>query len=236
MLIALISDIHANLPAFRVVLDEIDKIKPDKILCLGDVVGYGPQPNEVIDILRERNIETVIGNHDAAAAGLFSSKSFKEPNQTLIKITRELLTEENKNWIRHLPMALEGENWIAAHATPLVKDHWPYMNSGLKCMDILKQIKHDFCFIGHTHRPGLVADQFGVIIPKKGNRFVINPGSVGQSRDQDKRASFCTVDIENFTREIYRCSYEFGETLSYYEGIGMSREQGKKLLHLDRMF
>jgi len=236
MLLALISDIHANIPAFNAVLNAIDAINPDKIICLGDVVGYGPEPNEAIDILREREIPTVMGNHDAAVAGLYSLRSFREPNHTLLKITRGLLTDENKSWLAHLPRKIENDTWVAAHASPVIKDEWPYLNSALKCMDTLAQIKQNFCFIGHTHRPGIVSNQFGILKLQPGFRFVINPGSVGQSRNIDKRACFCTVNTETYEHILYRISYEFGETLAKYESIGLKRDTGKQLLHLDRNF
>lgn len=236
MLIALISDVHANLPAFESVLQEIDTIKPDAIICLGDVVGYGPQPNEVIQILRDRNIPTLMGNHDAAVAGYYSLKSFREPNNTVLRITRDIITEDNKEWLKSLPMTLEGDNWIAAHATPLEKNEWPYLNSAIKCMDVLNNTTQDFCFIGHTHRPGVVSNQFGILKVQPGYRFVINPGSVGQSRDSDKRACFCTIRTDTFEHKLYRKSYEFGDILSMYPNIGIDRQTGKKLLHLDREF
>jgi len=236
MLIALISDVHANLPAFDAVLREIDSIKPDYVLCLGDVVGYGPQPNEVIQILRDRKIPSVMGNHDAAIAGFYSLRSFREPNHSVLSLTRELITDENKEWLKSLPMTISGENWIAAHATPLVKEEWPYLNSALKCMDLLNQTSEDFCFIGHTHRPGVISNQFGILKVQKGYRFVINPGAVGQSRDSDKRACFCTINTKTFEHQLHRKSYEFGDTLSMYPSFGIERETGKKLLHLDREF
>lgn len=236
MLLAIISDIHANLPALREVLRKLDDVQPDKVICLGDFVGYGPQPNEVIDIIRERGYDSVLGNHDAAVAGKLTLSAFREPNRDLLKKTTEVLTDSNREWLGSLPMKLHGDNWVAAHASPLEADSWPYLNNAIKCRETLEAIDADLCFVGHTHRPGIVSNKFGILTLQKGSRFVVNPGAVGQSRNEDKRSTFCTVNTETFEHKLHRCSYEFGETLSHYTALGINRETGKQLLHLDRVF
>ncbi|HCI72299.1 MAG TPA: metallophosphoesterase, partial [Balneola sp.] len=116
--LALISDVHGNLPALEAVLEELDKHVPDHWLCLGDVVGYGPFPSECIDLIRERNIPTVMGNHDAGVAGLLTIRHFKGPNKELISLTNELLNNDQLKWLEKLPYTLvnDDKSWLAVHA------------------------------------------------------------------------------------------------------------------------
>lgn len=232
MRIALISDLHANLQATNAVLWELDEIKPDMVLCLGDLIGYGPRPDEVVSLIRERNYPTLLGNHDAVLAGRLPYKFFREPNRSLLKKSAELLSEDNRTWLAGRPLMLEGDIWTAAHASPVNPGHWEYLDSAIKCQQVLKQLPAEkkFVFVGHTHRAGLAADEFGVFGLKKGYRFVINPGSVGQYRDEDQRASFCVVDTETYELDQRKLSYDTQDTIMDYESLGIKKAKAKQLL------
>lgn len=230
MLLAVISDLHGNLQATDAVINEIESIKPDRVVCLGDFVGYGPQPAEVINLIREKDYDCLLGNHDAAVAGLLSMKIFLEPNNSLLLKSRTLIGEDNLEWLKGLPLVIEDDNWIAAHASPVMPEKWAYLDNSIKCKDVLNRIPHTFCFVGHTHRPGVVANQFGVFGVKEGYRYLINPGSVGQPRDLDKRASFCTINLKTFEYKNHRVSFDVEEALEQYHKIGFSIEAGRKML------
>jgi len=232
MKIGLLSDIHGNLPALQVCLHKLNEKKADLIICLGDTVGYGPFPNECLDTLRQRQIPSVLGNHDAAAIGKLTLNIFREPNASLLKWTAKNLRGENQAYLLKLPLTIENENWIAAHSSPVNPERWQYLRSAITCRSILKKMDQDICFVGHTHIPGVVANEIGIFNLKKGYKYVINPGSVGQSRDEDYRASCGIFDVDAFTYQNYRLEYDIKDTLKGYERIGITYIDARRLLHL----
>ena len=241
--LALISDIHANLAALEAVLHHLDQQAPDAIYCLGDLVGYGPQPNEVIDIIRARNIPCVEGNHDAGVSGRMPLDHFREPNRSVIDWTRKNLTPENLAFLKSLPLTLSPElhssgiphlasRILLVHASPIEPQKWHYLNSAVKCRQVLEAVSADIVCVGHTHIPGIVANELGVFGMEKGYRYVVNPGAVGQSRDEDPRAAYAILDLDAFTCTFHRLSYPVSETLDAYRALGMDTATGKRLLHL----
>ncbi len=244
MKVALISDIHANLAALEAVLKHLDQQAPDAIYCLGDLVGYGPQPNEVIDIIRARNIPCVEGNHDAGVTGHMPLDHFREPNRSVIDWTRKNLTPENLAYLKSLPLTRTVEfdpiptshvprpTVYVVHASPVEPHKWQYLNSAVKCRQALDAVPHDIVCVGHTHIPGIVANELGVFGMEKGYRYVVNPGAVGQSRDEDPRAAYAILDLDAFTCTFHRISYPVSETLDAYRALGMDTATGMRLMHL----
>ena len=230
MRIAVLSDIHGNLPALQACLKKLETLPHDRVISLGDHVGYGPFPDEVITMLRERVIPSVLGNHDAGAAERIPLDMFREPNRSLLTRTREILSPENRKYLDDAPLVLEGENWIAAHASPVRPDRWDYLNSAPACRNVLSQISQTFCLVGHTHVSGIVSEQIGVLRVKPGHRFVINPGSIGQPRDSTRDASFGILDTDAFTWEPVRVSWKMNETLAGYARFDIDERTGRKLL------
>jgi diadenosine tetraphosphatase ApaH/serine/threonine PP2A family protein phosphatase len=199
---------------------------------LGDVVGYGPYPSECIDIIRERNIPTVMGNHDAGVAGELSTKHFKDPNRKLITLTQEILNSDQLNWLRNLPYTIMNseQDWLAVHANPKAPEKWEYVDSAIKARTMLGNIDQKLCFVGHTHIPGVVSDQIGIMDFNKEHKYLINPGSVGQSRDGDFRASCCIIDLSNWKIEILRVAYPIEKVLTGLYKLGFSRAEAHRLL------
>ncbi len=230
--IGIISDIHANLPALEAVLEFLDNENPDYWVCLGDIVGYGPNPKECIEIIRAREIPTVLGNHDAGVAGRLSTRFFRDPNRKLIELTKELISEDDVAWLSSLPYVLENDSWVAVHAHPSEPEKWQYVDSAIKARRILENLETDICFLGHTHVPGIVSNRVGVNSFRKGFKYIINPGSVGQSRDEDFRASCCIIDTENYTYLNKRLEYNTEKVLTDLTKLGFTRKEAHHLLRV----
>jgi diadenosine tetraphosphatase ApaH/serine/threonine PP2A family protein phosphatase len=220
MKLAIISDIHGNLEALEAVLKDISFAGCAKTYCLGDVVGYGPAPNEVCARLQELNIETIQGNHDEAAAldiplpeALLNPLAFKS-----LLWTRAVLSPEHRRWLRELPHRIDIPEFKAClcHASPQNPLDWEYVRSRFQAWQILEQQEQLVCFIGHTHRPfvwSLLAD--GIVTEQRADaisldpacRYLINVGSVGQPRDGDPRCSYAIVDRAAQTVEFRKVEY-----------------------------
>lgn len=230
--IALLSDVHGNLPALKEVIAVLEKENPDIWLCLGDIVGYGPHPSECIDLIREKNMICVMGNHDAGVTGKLSIKHFRNPNRRLIERTQSMISKEQKQWLQGLPLTIEGGrgSWLAVHASPEEPSRWEYLESAFRMRPMLEKLSQNVCFIGHTHRPALVSDTIGVKNFSKEYSYFINPGSVGQPRDGDQRASCALVDLDNFTYKNIRVQFEVGKVLMDLEKMGFSRREAEHLM------
>ncbi len=219
----IISDIHANFTAFEAVLDSAGDF--DKIWCLGDLVGYGPDPNECINQLREFDHICVAGNHDWAVLGRLDLEDFNPDAQQASRWTQSQLTPENRAYLEGLPTALIEEGFTLAHGSPR-QPVWEYVLYPSVARTNFEHFGTQFCFIGHTHIPiifQLVPQEFGKYchmvqpplngpLPLGEYRLIINSGSVGQPRDGDPRASYALLDIEHLTIEYRRVSYAIKET------------------------
>jgi predicted phosphodiesterase len=241
---AIVSDIHSNLEALTTVFDDIAKRNIKKIYCLGDVIGYGPNPKECLDLIIEKTEWCVLGNHDYAA--FYEPTNFNYAAEQASFWTREVLeTEENKdsrekwwNFLGNLPMrsslniklsqtAAVLEFLHASPRKPINEYVFPddvYTNP-LKIQVLFERIKH-ICFIGHTHLPGVFLDEPDFYLPDElggvypiveDERAIINVGSVGQPRDEDNRASYAFVD-ENEVNFV-RVEYDFEKTMEKIKAI-----------------
>lgn len=232
MRLALISDIHGNLPAFQAVLDRIDQEGVDATVCLGDTVGYGPYPSECIDVMMDRGIPSVLGNHDACMVGKLNFTFFGEPNRSLLRWTRDHLRPDQIAWLEGLPMVIEHPaSFIAAHASPINPERWQWLDSAITCREVLARVDYDFVFVGHTHVPALVSSELGVFGLERGYRFLINPGSVGQGRDHDRRASFGILDLDAFTYQNIRLHYDAIPLRASLTRLGYTDMEVKRLLN-----
>lgn len=210
---AIISDIHANLEAFLAVLDEIDRSEADKVICLGDIVGYGANPNECIEIIKERRIISLIGNHDKAACGLTEPYNFNPAARQAALWTRGELTPGNKEYLKCLPDEGLIDGFMIVHGAPSDPDKYILSEyDALEEFPLLRENK--LCFFGHTHvsviysLSGRVVEvtRAGQVRLREGVKYLVNPGSVGQPRDRDPRASFLIYD-EPGDAEYGRVSY-----------------------------
>ena len=226
MRIFLLSDIHANLEALNACLEAAPKY--DCAVNLGDVVGYGADPNAVIDLVRAQNPVLVRGNHDKAVSGVMELDHFNPMAGLAALWTRDRLTPENMDWLRALPQGpirmpgLEDVQFV--HGSPLDEDE--YVVSVRDSQEPLLTAAATITFFGHTHRQGgfsLDGQQTEAIDPvwdsmegksswemplKAGVRYMINPGSAGQPRDDDWRAAFSVFDTDRGVMEFYRVPYD----------------------------
>jgi predicted phosphodiesterase len=219
---AILGDIHSNLEAFQAVLSDIEKRGAlDKILCLGDIIGYGPDPKECIHLLQQYEYICVAGNHDWAATGNINTSDFNPDAAKANNWTSGQISEENKNFLSRLPqIAREGE-FTLAHGSPR-QPIWEYLLSLKAAEDNFPFFETKYCIVGHSHIP-LVFEHTGELITYHDfhngtpislgeNRLIINPGSVGQPRDNDPRASYVLYDSDSTLIQNYRIEYDITVT------------------------
>jgi diadenosine tetraphosphatase ApaH/serine/threonine PP2A family protein phosphatase len=216
---AVISDIHANLEAFTAALDRIAGLNADRILCLGDVVGYNADPNECVDIVRREGITSIMGNHDAVAAGLEDPDDFNPLAQRAVLWTREALTEENGKFLRGLPRELPVDDLYLFHGSIHNTNRYIISRDDVRDNFLLLEERENrptAAFYGHTHIRSSFSNLGGVISLELGRqisvapekRYLINPGSVGQPRDGDPRAAFAVYDATERTVAFHRVEYD----------------------------
>ncbi|MDX1414743.1 MAG: metallophosphoesterase family protein [Candidatus Promineifilaceae bacterium] len=230
MRVLVISDIHANLVAFETVLEEAQD-QWDIIWCLGDLVGYGPRPNECVALLREHEHISLSGNHDWAALDKLDLDDFNEEAQIAISWTREAMSEETREYLDALPPKRIVDNFTLAHASPR-GPVWEYIMDYETALANFAHFETPVCLVGHTHIPVLLAkkgaDDLAVLEPTyqetiylEDTRVIINPGSVGQPRDSDPRAAYALLDTEQLTWEFYRVVYPIEQTQEQIRAAGL---------------
>ncbi|MCA9984025.1 MAG: metallophosphoesterase family protein [Anaerolineales bacterium] len=221
MRILIISDIHANLTAFDAVLaDAVGEW--EQVWCLGDVIGYGPDPNECIDRLKELDPVALSGNHDWAVLGKLDITTFNRDARYAIEWTRSELTEASRGWLDALPPSIPQPVYSLAHGSPR-HPVWEYiMDEGTATVNFAF-FDSTYCLVGHTHTPVIFeqVDSMRVVarmpiynqpIQLDRTRLIINPGSVGQPRDSDPRACYAILDTELNTWEYRRVEYDIEAT------------------------
>jgi predicted phosphodiesterase len=219
----LISDIHANLAALDAVIKDAGRF--DQVWCLGDIVGYGPQPNECIIRLREFELVCLAGNHDLAVVGKAGLWDFTRDAKEIIFWTRHHLTTGNHDWLASLPdTKLRMQKGITlVHGSPR-DPRWEYIGTREVAKDNLEFVDTPICLYGHTHIPVLfrkpwdglkvLEEPLRVDMPVRLalDRFFINPGSVGQPRDEDPRASYAILDLDTMVLTHHRVIYDVSAT------------------------
>jgi diadenosine tetraphosphatase ApaH/serine/threonine PP2A family protein phosphatase len=216
-----ISDIHANLEAFEAVLAAATDVPYDRLLVLGDLVGYGADPNAIVERIRGLQPHALIrGNHDKVGSGLESADGFNAVARSAIRWTYDTLTPSNREWLAALPTGpIVVDDLIEiCHGTPFDED--AYVFDDLDALRALHAAQRPLCLFGHTHVQigyALTGDQFTLttldetrplaVTVVNGAKHLLNPGSVGQPRDGDPRAGFGVVDTDSRTATIYRIHY-----------------------------
>jgi predicted phosphodiesterase len=216
----ILSDIHANKDALTAVLSFVRRKRWDKVVCLGDLVGYCANPNQVIEMLRQNTpVVAIRGNHDKVCSGIEDGELFNRIALEAAMWTRRKLTAGNLRWLRALPIGpqIVDDRFAIAHGTPVDED--AYIFGEIEALNIFRYTPYSLCFFGHSHFPiafALSPDSI-TTMPTKGSsfrirlqegvRYLINPGSIGQPRDGNPRASFAFYDSDSQIVTIHRITY-----------------------------
>jgi predicted phosphodiesterase len=216
MRVAIFSDIHANLEALEAVLGDARARRCTHFICLGDVVGYNANPRECIERVRELDCPVVKGNHDEEATVSASSERFNELAERAIQWTRDNLTDQDKEWLRTLPLQRQVHHFTIVHATLDTPGQWGYVFNNLDAVASFTYQRTAVCFFGHTHVPmvfirddnGVRRDRIEHVRIEMTKKYFINTGSVGQPRDGNWRAAYCIYDMENHIVEQLRAKYD----------------------------
>jgi predicted phosphodiesterase len=240
MRVAIVSDIHGNLHALESVLADVDREDPDEIWCLGDVVGYGPRPNECCDLVRERASIALCGNHDLAVIGALDVAEFSGDAAAAARWTDGVLGEGQRAWLSSLQPFLRRDDAELYHASP--RDPvWEYVLSEHVALLSLLATAAPIVLVGHSHVPlalSLDGDEVsGGLAPERtevardGKRWLLNPGSVGQPRDGDARAAWLLIDLDEGRGTFRRVPYPIAETQAEIRGEGLPESLAARLDH-----
>lgn len=231
---AVIADIHANAPALERVLQFIKENQINDILLLGDIVGYGPHPNECVDILKKQdNLQVICGNHDHAA---FTNEDKSNSGITshagwALNWTREKISNDSADWLAQLPLYIETLNWLAVHGAPIDEHYfnaYVYQMSYSSNLDALTQRNIPLCFHGHTHIQKVYYRYKGEdfesskenISIKEHQHSLVCPGSVGQPRCGIPGAELALIDFSDYSIQFHRLDYDINQTLNDMKAQG----------------
>ena len=230
MLYGICSDIHSNATAFKAVLESMRDNGVERKVCLGDIVGYGVDTDECVDLVRENMDFCLIGNHDSVAVKNESSEGFNPYAKQAIEWTQKHLSKESVAYIRSLPYIHEENDICFVHASPLSPADWVYVTDLEDALNAFDHFSERYCFVGHTHSPVIIAsrpmaipkilDEYEYVIANT-ERLLVNVGSVGQPRDRDPRACWCLLDTETKCVRLIRVEYDIRETQNRMKKQGM---------------
>jgi len=208
MRLAIISDIHSNFEALTKTLDLISQLSVDETICLGDIVGYGANPNECVEMVRQHCPIVIRGNHDSAVVNIEITENFTDLARSALFWTRKQLQREHVEFLRTLPIQCSRQNILFVHATPDNPESWDYVFNEWDVQPLFQTFREKICFLGHSHVPGIYSDR-GIersITPD--GQYIINVGSVGQPRDGNPQLSFGILDTQVWTYQNVRSSYD----------------------------
>ncbi len=219
---AIMADIHANLAAFNAVLDDMEQRGGvEEIWCLGDIVGYGPDPHECIERLQRYNHVCVAGNHDWAAIGKISTAEFNPDAALACQWTTQQLSQADIQYLESLPLTVDKDIFTLVHGSPR-EPIWEYVISTGIARENFSFFQSPYCLLGHSHVPLVFKEEdgsctFSRLVVNIGlalgeSRLIINPGGVGQPRDGDPHASYAIYDSDTRIVRLYRIPYDIAAT------------------------
>ena len=228
---AIISDVHANEAALRAVLTDAADEKAEKIICLGDVLGYGPEPVAALELVYRRAHVCLAGNHDDAVAGRFSVEDFTDFAAAAVLRHRTAITHEAKDWLAHLPYTCEFEGFACAHGDFSDPENFNYVLEAQDAVPSWDARKEQLLFVGHSHQPCIfVLGASGTphridaadFTLEDGKRYIVNPGSVGYPRSGDCRSSYCIYDDAERTVEFRSLPFDLDSYAEKMHGQGLN--------------
>lgn len=238
--LAILSDVHANLEALKQVLADIDACGADEVICLGDVIGYGPQPQECCDLLRTRELTIVQGNHEQGLINIHHLGEFNQPAKDSLRRTREMIDESTYEWLISHPKSAVLHNCRFVHGVPPddAKGYlWKYEG---RMETLFGNFTESICFVGHTHDlMRFTRDREGVsgklklprgdTVLERGMRHIVNIGAVGQPRDGDNRAKYGLFDTDSRVLTMRFISYDIKKTVDLIRAHGFHHAFGDRL-------
>ncbi|GLI35710.1 metallophosphoesterase family protein [Desulforhabdus amnigena] len=240
MRIAVISDIHGNLEAFREVLKNLDQTRVDCVASLGDNIGYGPEPEEVLELLKARNIPSVMGNHELGIVDPSFLPRFNPSARLSLEITRRLLSPASIEYLKTFKASRVVCDCLCVHGFPpdSINTYLFQVSESLMHRAFL-ELQQEICFVGHTHELALVVSkglkhhaiplEEGIIFLPKGEKYIINVGSVGQPRDGDNRAKYVIWDGEARTLDVRFIPYDIAATVKKILDLGFPEINARRL-------
>jgi len=240
MKIAVISDIHGNYEALKAVIADIEKSAIDCIICLGDLVGYGPDSDKVVEYIRNNNIPCVLGNHDLASFDEKVFALFSKDAADSILLTNKQISQRSLEFIKNLPKCIIRDNALFVHGCPpnLVLEYISELSDD-KLISIFNELKQDMVFLGHTHALKRYAFDGEEIIKKnihegimpldKTQKHIVNVGSVGQPRDGNNNAKYVIFDVNDFSIDIRLIPYNIKITADRIKELGFPRSNATRL-------
>lgn len=229
MRMAILSDIHGNLVALQAVLAKAESLGVEVFHSLGDIVGYGPDPGACIALVRRRVSVSLMGNHDAAVTGATLLDDFNDFARWAAEWTASVLAPEDRAYLAGLPYIFRGDGFFLVHASPFEPEIWHYIHGIAEASPPFEHFPGQICFVGHTHRPFILArdegsrivhDQAGGRL-RQDHRYLVNAGSVGQPRDHDPRASFVIYDTTRGEIGLHRVAYAVEKTQERMRAAGI---------------
>ena len=231
MSVLVVADVHSNLEALTAVIEDARQLAAiDSVWCLGDVVGYGPDPGACIELLRSFDLTCVAGNHDLAAVGALSLDDFNPYASAAARWTTRQLSAGDAEWLRTLPRSEVRVDFTLVHGS-LVEPVWEYLISGADAEAHLALQTTPYGFVGHSHLPFVFRQDGDDRLPERtdadgdaeldGRPFVANPGSVGQPRDGDPRAAYALVDEAARRVSFRRVAYDYRQTQAKMSAAGL---------------
>lgn len=227
---AVISDIHSNFEALTAVLANIQEQKVQKIICLGDIVGYGPNPNECIDLIKKNCAFIITGNHDRACINSLEKENFNRFAKESIEWTVDQLNEESFSFISQHPFHITIDDFYFVHSSPHEPELWHYVLTIDQAIYNFSYFDEQICFLGHSHVPIIFKEIKGknynlykdkTLKFSHDDRYLINIGSVGQSRDANPDASYGIIDVERKEYKLCRVAYDIKLTQEKMKDIGL---------------
>jgi len=234
---AILGDIHSNLEALQAVLDHSKTQDCTHYVSLGDIVGYGPNPKECLDIVRNLNCPVVMGNHDEYCGSVLDLTGFNPMASEAIKWTRNQLSEADREWLRSLKYSHIVESFTVVHATLDLPEKWAYVFDKLAAAASMNYQRTPVCFNGHTHVPvafirtavGVQGGMYTKIKIEIGKKYFINAGSIGQPRDRNTAAAYVIYDLASNLVELHRVVYDFHITQQKIRKAGLPESLADRL-------
>lgn len=230
---AIISDIHGNLEALKRVAKAIKHEKIDEVWCLGDIVGYGPNPNECVERVKKMCSTVVVGNHDYVMVNDSLLQDFNPLAKKAARWTKDNLKKENLQYLACLSFTAKMPDILLVHGSPISPRSFTYIFDVFSALSQFQGFQEWLCFVGHSHVPGIFCSNGEVMkdsaVLKKDQKYIINVGSVGQPRDENPQACYGILDTDSLTFSFKRIDYYIGKTAKKMLHAGLPEYLAERL-------